>query len=440
MNSENSFIINAIKEAAQILYQYEQASQSLRHILRDYFGEHSLDDNLAEKIQSMVIGVIRYQNTIDFILSRCIIHSLQKEIPLLDKILLRITLYESRWLSTPINVLQNTIGVKFLNVLKNANEFNLISAVKSKKQDEKLSILFSHPTFLVQQLTKNLGYEETISLLNKNNSNSKSYLRVNQLVDDSENILSSLLDKGVELEKDPDVNFLYSIKQGLNLIIKTDEFKTGKIFVQDKASILVVKTLNPKPDEYVWDACAAPGMKTHLIWEYMQGRGLLFASDINQFRLLSSQKRFKVLNNQIEWGIADASSSRFKGINKILIDAPCTSTGILQSHPSYKWRLNKKILFEIMTIQNKILDGIISKYSDSPGTEILYSTCSILPHEGESQIDSILEKHNNIELLEGLPIGNKGYPGFKCSNKIRRFFPHIHETNGFFIAHLKIKN
>ena len=91
-----------------------------------------------------------------------------------------------------------------------------------------------------------------------------------------------------------------------------------------------------------------------------------------------------------------------------------------------------------MTIQNKILEGIISRYSKKPGTEIVYANCSVLPHEGENQIDSILERYN-VELLDGPKLGSKGYANYVCTQKVRRFFPHIHETNGFFIARMRIK-
>jgi len=99
--------------------------------------------------------------------------------------------------------------------------------------------------------------------------------------------------------------------------------------------------------------------------------------------------------------------------------------------------LNKSTLFSIMAIQNKILEGIVSSYQNRPGTEIVYATCSILPHEGENQIDTILSKFN-VELLPILNVGSKGYPGFTCSNEVRRMFPHIHDTEGFFIAKLRI--
>ncbi|NWF96700.1 MAG: hypothetical protein HXY34_11220, partial [Candidatus Thorarchaeota archaeon] len=104
----------------------------------------------------------------------------------------------------------------------------------------------------------------------------------------------------------------------------------------------------------------------------------------------------------------------------------------------FKWRLNKSRLMGFLTIQHEILSTIVTEYTDRPGTELVYSTCSLLPHEGESQIDSLL-KESNIELLDPAVGGQHGYPGFLCSERVRRLFPHIHGTSGFFIARFRIR-
>ncbi len=200
-----------------------------------------------------------------------------------------------------------------------------------------------------------------------------------------------------------------------------------------------MKTLGPQPGEKIWDSCAAPGMKTQLIAEMMKGQGTIVATDVYAERVRAASDRAQFLRaEQIQWLQADATKPMVFDADKILIDAPCTSTGILQVYPSFKWRLNKKTLFALMTIQNKILDGILTAYQDKPGTEIVFSTCSILPHEGESQIDSAMERHD-IELIEPFPFGDAGYPKFKCSKYVKRLFPHKHNTSGFFIAKLRIK-
>ena len=204
--------------------------------------------------------------------------------------------------------------------------------------------------------------------------------------------------------------------------------------IQDKSSVLAVHALAPEPGDTIWDSCAAPGIKTQLTWEKMHGEGQLVASDIHLGRIRNAKNLSMVMGMEdVQWVHADASKPTVNKANKILIDAPCSSTGMLRSHPTFKWRLNKKTLFSLMTIQNKILDGIIAAYAGQPDTEIVYATCSLLPHEGESQIDSIIARHN-VELLEMPIIGSPGYSGFQCSEKVRRLFPHKHGCNGFFIA------
>ena len=228
--------------------------------------------------------------------------------------------------------------------------------------------------------------------------------------------------------------------EGVDSVVRSSLFKDGLILIQDKSSVATVNALDPQPGQKIWDACAAPGMKTQLIAERMKGQGQIVATDVYEDRVKTASERSQHLNaSQIEWKQADATKLLVHDADKILIDAPCTSTGILQAYPSFKWRLNKETLFALMTVQNKILDAILTDYADKPGTEIVFSTCSILPHEGESQIDSAMQRHN-IELLKPLDYGSSGYPDFECSEMVQRLFPHKHDSSGFFIARLRIKH
>lgn len=422
-----------------ILAKYEKYQETIRNIIRKHLSENDFPNDIAATIQSNSIGVIRYLNTINFVLNQVIKQSTIKGITSLDMNRLRLALFEGIWQKIPFQNLIPIIKTKeHLRILAEALTFDLNTRVKSINYYGRNSLIHSHPSFLIETLSEKLGRKETIELLRKNNSPAKSYLRVNQFIKNKDKILSILKENGALLKKDNDIPFLFEIKEGLMAAVNSDLFRNGKIFIQDKASVFAVTTLDPKPGDIVLDACAAPGMKTHLIWELMKGNGRLLANDISYNRLKSAQLRFQSIGvKNIDWINNDSTQTSILKANKILIDAPCTSTGIIQSHPSYKWRLNKKWLFSIMTIQNKILEGIISRYSDKPGTEIVYATCSILPHEGENQIDSILERYN-IELLDGPKQGSIGYANYKCTQKVRRFFPHTHGTNGFFIAHFRI--
>jgi 16S rRNA (cytosine967-C5)-methyltransferase len=315
---------------------------------------------------------------------------------------------------------------------------NLEEITKQMPISNRLSLHHSHPTFLVDTLLEHLPLEETIELLRTNNQKRFYYIRPNLLLGGQPHTIESL--EGVQLLRDPDVPEVHRILEGVDSVIKSQQFKDGKVLIQDKASVVTVNALEPLPGQKIWDACAAPGMKTQLIAERMQGDGVVIASDVYEDRVNLARARAKQLKvGIVEWVHADATKPQVLDADKILIDAPCTSTGVLQAYPSFKWRLNKESLFALMTIQNKILDAVLTTYTDRPYTEIVYSTCSILPHEGESQIDSAMNRHD-IEFLSLPNYGDSGYSGFECSEHVKRLFPHKHSCSGFFIARFKIKH
>ncbi|MFW9960338.1 MAG: transcription antitermination factor NusB [Candidatus Thorarchaeota archaeon] len=427
-------------DAIDALIQFEKSTTSMKTLLRELQTVSVDTSDTLIPAQSLSLGVIRFRNTLDYILNRSLGKKKLQNLNDRDRNILRLMLYEIKWLDTVTDDALSffpEIGAKYRDVILKAVETDLDAIMKRLAPVNKLSLKYSHPTFLIKTLLDNLPLEDTIQLMNTNNKKRTSYLRINRLLDCDNSILESI--DGIKLEKDPDVSGLYRIMDGTEKIIRSKHFQDGAILIQDKASILTVEALNPQPGQTIWDSCAAPGMKTQLIAEKLMGTGKLIASDVYRDRVKLARDRSIILNaSQIEWLHADSTKPTVTSADKILIDAPCTSTGILQAYPSFKWRLNKQVLFSLMTIQNKLLDGILSSYQDKPETEIVFSTCSILPHEGESQIDSALSRFD-VDLLEPLSLGTRGYPGFKCSDRVTRLFPHKHKTSGFFIARMRIR-
>jgi 16S rRNA (cytosine967-C5)-methyltransferase len=352
---------------------------------------------------------------------------------------LRLLLYESKWLGLELHdLISNYPDFRHWETkLQKVISLDLSSSIQNKPEVNRLSLMYSHPTFIVETLLDNLSPEDTIALLDANNQKRSYYIRPNLLYKDAESALESFTD--IQIEPEGNLPGVSRVVEGIEQVVASPHFKEGRVLIQDLASIHVVKSLDPQPSEKVWDSCAAPGMKTQLIAELMKGQGEIIATDMYEERVQVAKKRAQILNaSHVQWLQADATKPIVLDADRILIDAPCTSTGILQTYPSFKWRLNKETLFTLMTVQNKLLDGILTAYKDRPGTEVVFSTCSILPHEGESQIDSAMKRHD-IELLEPYPYGNRGYPRFKCSRYVRRLFPHAHRTSGFFIAKMRIK-
>ncbi len=444
MKSENlstidiAFLKNGILD---VLRDYYQSSKSLRKILRKYRDVSSFDTKTFATLEFLTIGAVRFQNTIDFILSRCTKGPNLKSLSLRNQSLLRVCLYWIRWQGKTVDSIDGLLleeDSRILDILIRAKDFDLSSAITKLPRIESLSVQLSFPTFIVETLLANMDERDAVNLMLGSDSDNFSYLRINQLLSKDTSMIKELESTGVSLEEDSEIPGVYRVYSGLQNVIGSPIFSSWKILVHDKASVVTARTLAPSPGDFVWDACAAPGMKTQVLWELMESRGTLVATERNKHRFEVAMAQSSEMGmSDVVWKLGDASHCPVNGANKILIDAPCTSTGMIHSHPSFKWRLNKKTLLSIMTIQNKILEGILSAYSNSPGTEIVYATCSILPHEGESQIDSVLEKFP-IELIEIPLVETEGYPNFKCSSMVRRMFPHIHSTDGFFIAKMRI--
>ncbi|RDE13847.1 MAG: hypothetical protein C4K48_07490 [Candidatus Thorarchaeota archaeon] len=427
----------AIKEALEALLKYQNSSMSMRRVLREMRTESTSEQYALH--EPLALGVIRYLNTIDFLLARSLGSIRPQDLTPCDRNLLRLAIYDVRWLGSA-GVVEYTKGLNssLCEALDKAINLDFDATIKPLPKVNQESLRYSHPTFIIETLLEHLGERDTYQLLSANNRSRVYYLRPNKHREGYEESIKKVQELGVRLIPDSSVKDLFRISGDVNAVVSSDLFQNGDILIHDKASILTVKALHASQAEIIWDACAAPGMKTHLLTEVMNNTGRIVASDVYTDRVRSAKKRSEFLGmRNVCWVQADASMMKVKGARRVLIDAPCSSTGMIQGHPSFKWRLNKEVLMSIMSVQHKILDGVLRSYRDEPGTEIVYATCSILPHEGESQIDSVMSTHN-IELIDTEIRGDPGYDGFQCSEMVRRLFPHKHETSGFFIARMRI--
>ncbi|MCK4279623.1 MAG: RsmB/NOP family class I SAM-dependent RNA methyltransferase, partial [Candidatus Thorarchaeota archaeon] len=410
-------------------------------ILREIETASEYGNETRIHTNSLAAGVIKHLNTIDFLIARGLGARKPSQLNARERSRLRLAVFECRWFGIALETLSDEYlkqDPRMETVVKKAIEVDVERATQRLSTASKLSVQYSHPSFMVETLLDNLPEVDVLELLKANNGGRHYYIRANKFKEGHEILPSIASELGAIIEPDVDIQGLYRVTKNIDKLVGSKPFQDGSILIHDKASVLTVHALDLKSGDVVWDSCAAPGQKTQLIAEQVVPSGRVVASERYADRLRIAKERTNLLESaNVEWLHADASKSPVRNVRKILIDAPCSSTGTLNSHPYYKWRLNKQTLLGIMSVQNKILDGIIGRFSDSPGTEIVYATCSVLPHEGESQIDSVLNRHE-IELLDlGIP-GSIGYPGFECSKSVRRLFPHKHATSGFFIARFRI--
>ncbi|MEK6963433.1 MAG: RsmB/NOP family class I SAM-dependent RNA methyltransferase [Nanoarchaeota archaeon] len=264
-------------------------------------------------------------------------------------------------------------------------------------------------------------------------------LRVNTLKIQEEEIVKRLKKEGVKLEKIPFLEWGYWYEAEFSMGA-TPEYLIGYYYLQEAASQLPVKVLNPKPGETVLDMAAAPGSKTTQIGQYMKNKGVIMALDENVHRLVS------VRNNLERCGVTNSiiykKDARFipdfkMKFDKILLDAPCSGNFITDKD----WFGKKTIdgIKERARLQKELLKAAV-KVLKKDGV-LVYSTCTLEPEENEMNIDWLLKKYPELKLEKvELEIGDPGLTevfGEKLNpelSKCRRLWPHKTQTEGFFIA------
>ncbi|MCK5346686.1 MAG: RsmB/NOP family class I SAM-dependent RNA methyltransferase, partial [Candidatus Heimdallarchaeota archaeon] len=230
----------------------------------------------------------------------------------------------------------------------------------------------------------------------------------------------------------------------------THEYLKGYYYLQSLGSMVPVQMLYPEPEDRVVDMCAAPGSKTTQIGQFMKQQGTLVAVDVKPSRMkaLTSNIRRCGITNAITFP-ADATQLKepFKSIfkpNKILLDAPCSGSGIIRVDPTLKRMKNDANIKRLTRIQKHLLKTGLELLE--PGGLLLYSTCSFFYQENEQVVAETMQlpTMNNIEIVE--PAEDIGLPGFDHVGnlefgyellKTRRLFPNIHDTDAFFYCLLR---
>ena len=231
------------------------------------------------------------------------------------------------------------------------------------------------------------------------------------------------------------------------------EHLLGYYYIQEISSMLPIISLNPKPEEIILDLCSSPGSKTTQIASKMKNTGTIIANELKLPRikiLASNLERCGVTNTIITKSPGELLCKKLKeeefNINKILVDAPCSGEGTVRTTPKTFQMWNEKKIFSLSRIQKNLLVNAIGLLGKG---EIVYSTCTHAPEENEEVIDFILRKCKNVKIEKPLlPIeikyreGIKKWRGKEYLEELKyscRIYPQDNNTEGFFIAKLKVK-
>ncbi|XP_050525309.1 probable 28S rRNA (cytosine(4447)-C(5))-methyltransferase [Daktulosphaira vitifoliae] len=339
-----------------------------------------------------------------------------------------------------------------LLVLSNFNKFREQNRNRQEYTElllKDLCTYFSYNKFLMEKIMHLFPLEDLMSFLEASETPRPVTIRTNSLKTRRRDLAQALINRGVNL--DPIGNWS---KVGLVVynstvpIGATPEYLAGHYMLQAASSMLPVMALAPQENEFILDMCAAPGGKASHIAAIMKNTGVLIANDVNKNRakaIIGNFHRMGIANSVISIYDGRQIPQIFKNFDRVLLDAPCTGTGVISKDSGVKMSKDEVDLQRCFTLQRELLLAAIDSlnFKSSTGGYLVYSTCSILAEENECVIDYALKKRD-VKLVDtGLSFGTEGFTNlrqhrFHPTMKLtRRFYPHTHNMDGFFVAKLK---
>ena len=284
------------------------------------------------------------------------------------------------------------------------------------------AIRYSVPDWLFDLGKAELGvrWERELEALNSSPMQS---LRVNTLKTTVADLQQRFADQGINCTKAPGVNTGLVMSRKGNLF-STREFHVGLFEFQDIFSQQVAELLSPKPGMVVVDACAGNGGKTLHIAALMENKGRLVAADNLAYKLSTLRRRAQragvSIIESLDASAPDAFAALLGKVDRLLLDVPCTGTGVWRRNPEARWLMKDNALDNLHLQQKEILNT----YSEmvKPSGEMVYSTCSILPSENRLQVEAFLAQNANFKLVKDIQL-----------------YPSETEGDGFYMA-LMIRN
>jgi 16S rRNA (cytosine967-C5)-methyltransferase len=307
--------------------------------------------------------------------------------------------------------------------------------LKAASDEERIGLETFHPTWFVKYCFNLLGRSEGITFLEASVNPPLDCIRLNALKASEQEIREKLAAEGVKIEKIEPLKHAYKVLGAKQPLTGTTSFQKGLFYIQDKSSCFAAEVADPKPEMTVLDVCAAPGAKTTYLAQLMQNQGVICAIDYSVRRMQVWRKEVSRMGVKIaEPVIADACKPLpfMLEADVVVLDPPCTSTGVFAKQPSAKWRLTPRSIEKMADIQWRMINNCAEWVK--AGGALTYSTCSITVEENEIIIERFLKQHPEFALEEINP--KLGVPGLRGLDKCQRLYPHIHESNGFFIAKL----
>lgn len=432
--------LTARSVALRILNHFDE-TQTL-----DYSIANELDSRDKSRVREHLQGLFRKRSYVDFLIGN------YSHVPVAEmngQILnvLRLGIYEMLFMDGTPDYAAINETVELAKTQISSKTADLVNAVmrslqrempelpkpKMPNRTELIATTFSHPEWMVERWVTRFGEREAFQFMQANNARPTHYIRVNNLKTKSENFEIRMEKAGLDAEPSDLLPGYYEVDD-LSIIIDKGWFEKGFCFVQDIAAAFAPTILDPQENESVYDLCAAPGMKAILMSNLMDGNGSITAIDVNPNRLEKLAENALNYNAEnIKVLRADATDLNLKMADAVLLDAPCTGTGVLAKRADLRWKRTPEELENIVKLQEELLDEAANLVKK--GGRLVYSTCSIEPEENMGQIEKFLDKYDNFELQKLDEYLDEEVLAEDLLSY--QTFPHVHHCDGHFGVLLK---
>ncbi len=439
--------VNARELAVKLLLDIEDGAYS-DLALKQALELSGLDKRDSALCTAIVFGTLQNRLFLDHCISK---YSSLKMNKISRKVLtvLRISAYQMIFMdriphnaavNEAVNIVKksgNSRASGFVNAVLRSISRNIDSLPKIETEDElqRLSIKYSHPYWLVKKLSGSIKANELESLLEANNRIPPMTVRVNTLKCSVYDAVSMLEKEEIGVKRGSSPQSLKL--SGAGNIEKLQLFADGYITVQDEASQLCVYALNDEVKgqrKRILDACAAPGGKSFALYALSDGLSEITSCDIHEKKLRLMNEEAQRLGVKLKTLLRDAKRNyeSFEDYFDVIIaDVPCSGLGVIRKKPDIRYKAEENIN-ALPEIQKKILQNV-SSYLKRGGT-LIYSTCTVLKEENEEVVRDFLKNNVDFETC-GFELPSIG----RVDDGMITLLPHIHGTDGFFIAKLRKK-
>lgn len=397
--------------AFRVLLKREQSQRFTENLLDQALTQNPLSAADRGLCQELVYGCIRQQSTLDHLIDE---RTDGRKQPAGVRIALRLGLYQIFWLDrVPEHAaVHETVAVAkhngltrpagFINaVLRHySREYTQTKKLIRQLQADAPAIGFSHPDWLVDRWVRDFGHPNTNSLLEWNNRPATTFARVNTLKATAEKLTAQWQEsEGVEFTPVrhawlPSDTF-FELKAHPQ-IVTLESFRRGWFYIQDPSTALACLMLDPQPNESILDLCAAPGGKTTLLAQLSNNQADITAHDLSAKRLVMVRENCRRLGATCVKPVDQLPDTKF---DKILVDAPCSNTGVLRRRIDLRWRLKKEEISRLAGEQRDLIKQALRHLK--PSGRLVYSTCSIEKEENTEGL-KFTKKHQLTPFEDGV--------------------------------------